>query len=102
MGRAENLEGAPLFNAVRAKLTPRGEDDIVDVKFDTFRLLNSLKVQAPERPEAGRRSHSSTSRCASAAGTRATSSCSPWSTETTASRPRAGEGRVRCTLLLLV
>ena len=47
--RAENLEGAPLFNAVRAKLTPRGEDDIVDVKFDTFRLLNSLKVQAPER-----------------------------------------------------
>eukprot|EP00793_Prasinoderma_coloniale_P000452 PRCOL_00005437-RA len=47
--RAENLEGAPLFNAVRAKLTPRGADDIVDVQFDTFRLAGFLKVKAPER-----------------------------------------------------
>merc|ERR1719337_855943 len=46
--RAENTEGAPLFNSVRATLTPES-DSKVFVRFDTFRIGGLVKVKAPER-----------------------------------------------------
>ena len=45
--KARNAESTPYFNSVDATLTPE-TDSRVAVKFDTFKILNLIPVNAPD------------------------------------------------------